>query len=178
VAPIADHVDDDILVECLTEPEGESGCPGAGLRVIAVDVEDRGLDHLGHIGRIHRAAGCLGRRREPELVVDHDMDRAPGSVAGQSGQVEGLGDHTLPGERGVSVEEDRQHGERLAGALLQHPATPPLAAQCILAGPGHAHHHRVDRLEVGGIGRHGQRDGVTRPGHEEPRCPLVVLHVA
>ena len=41
VPAVADHVDDDVLVERLAEAEGQPGGPGAGLGVVAVDVEDR-----------------------------------------------------------------------------------------------------------------------------------------
>ena len=57
VAPVADHVDDHVLVERLAEAEGQPGRPHAGLGVVAVDVEDRGLHHLGHVGRVDRRCG-------------------------------------------------------------------------------------------------------------------------
>ena len=53
---IADHVDDDILVEGLAILECKTCDTNAGLWVITIDVEDRGLDHLGDIGRIARGA--------------------------------------------------------------------------------------------------------------------------
>ena len=57
VAAVADEVDHHVLVEGLPEPEGQPGGPQAGLGVVAVDVEDRRLDHLGHVGRVDRACG-------------------------------------------------------------------------------------------------------------------------
>ena len=53
-APVAEHVDDDGTLEFLAELGCDLGCKHHGLRVVAVHVEDRCLDHLGHIGRIGR----------------------------------------------------------------------------------------------------------------------------
>ena len=83
VSPVAHQVDDDVLVEFLAEPEGEAGGPQARLGVVAVHMEDRRLHHLGDIGRVQRRTGRLGGGREPQLVVDHHVDGAPGAITGQ-----------------------------------------------------------------------------------------------
>ena len=158
VAPVADHVDDDVFVERLTEAEREARRPGAGLGVVTVDVEDRRLHHLGDVGRVHGAAGSLGRGGEAELVVDDDVDRAARAVARESGEVERLGDHALSSECSISVQQDRQDRERFARAVLEFGSAPPLAPKRVLAGTGHADHHRVDCFEVRRVRRHGQRD--------------------
>ena len=62
VAPVADHVDDDVLVEPLAVREREPGDAHARLGVVAVHVEDRRLDHLGDVGGVHRRAGGLRAR--------------------------------------------------------------------------------------------------------------------
>ena len=54
VAPIAEHVDHDRLLEFLPKFGRDLGREHDGLRIVAVDVEDRRLDHLGDIGRIRR----------------------------------------------------------------------------------------------------------------------------
>src|SRR5262245_43248662 len=118
-SPVADHVDDDVLVERLAELECQPGHPYARLRVVAVDVEDGRLDHPGDVGGVHRRAAGLRRRGEADLVVHHDVDRAAGAVAAQLGQVEGFRHHALAGERGITVHEHRQHGEA--------PSPPPLS---------------------------------------------------
>jgi hypothetical protein len=43
-AAIADHIDDDIFIECLAILERYSRNTNACLRVISVNVEDRSLD--------------------------------------------------------------------------------------------------------------------------------------
>ena len=60
------------------------------LGVVAVDVEDRRLDHLGDVGAIVAGARLGGAGGEADLVVDHDVQRAPGAVAFKLRQVEGL----------------------------------------------------------------------------------------
>ncbi len=99
VAPVADHVDDDVLVERLPEGEGQASDPDARLGIVAVDMEDRRLDHLGHVGGVD---GRSGRRRvggEAELVVDDQVHGAAGLVAGQGRHVERLGHDALARRR-------------------------------------------------------------------------------
>jgi hypothetical protein len=81
--PVAHHVDHHVLVELLAEREGQPGHADAGLGVVTVDVEDRSLDHLGHVGGVHGGPSRLRVGGEPELVVDDQMDGAAGLVAGQ-----------------------------------------------------------------------------------------------
>ena len=103
-------IDDDVVAELLAEVEGEAHGARTGLGVVAVHVEDRGLDHLGHVGRVVRRPRGLRRGREPDLVVDDEVDGAARAVAREPGEVERLGDDTLAGEGGVAVQEDREDG--------------------------------------------------------------------
>ena len=57
VAPVADHVDHDVLVERLPERVGQPRHAHARLGIVAVHVEDRRLDHLRDVGRVLRADG-------------------------------------------------------------------------------------------------------------------------
>ena len=54
---VAQHVDDDVLLELLPEVHGQPGHPHARLRVVAVDVEDRRADHLRDVGAVLRWTG-------------------------------------------------------------------------------------------------------------------------
>ncbi len=70
-------------------------------------MEDRGLDHLGHIGAVEGRAGVQGiAGGETDLVVDHYMDAAAGGEAAGLGEVEGLHDHALAGEGRVAVDQE------------------------------------------------------------------------
>jgi hypothetical protein len=67
------------------------------------------------------------------------VDRAADPVAGQLGQVQRLGDHTLTGEGGVTMQHHRHHGvTAFALALVQQ----------VLLGPNQALQHRVHGLKV------------------------------
>ncbi len=79
----------------------------------------------------------LRRSGVTDLVVDDHVHRAAGAVAPQQRQVQGLGDHALTGERGVTVQQHRQDGEALL-ALVQD----------VLLGADDAFEHRVDGFQV------------------------------
>ena len=165
-AAVADEADDDVLVERLAVLVGERRDADAGLRVVAVDVEDRRLDHAGDVGAVRGRARRGRARGEADLVVDDDVDRAAGAVPAQLRQVERLGHDALAGERGVTVHEDRQHRELLA------------AVEDVLLGAGDALEHRVDDLEVRRVGRDGDLDRVAVLGGELALDAQVVLDVA
>ena len=155
VAPVADHVDHDVLVEPLAVGEREPGDADAGLGVVAVDVEDRRLDRLGDVGAsTPTTARTSGGVVKPELVVDDDVDRAADPVALDQRQVERLGHDALAGERGVAVHQDRQDREAPVVVVrdLVHP------------GPGHALDDGVDRFEVRRVGREARRGSRCRRG--------------
>ena len=145
VLAVTDHVDDNVLPELLAKPECEVDDVHHGLGIVAIDVEDRRLDHLRDIGRIAGGAGLAGEGGKADLVVDHDVDGAARRVALELGEVEGLGDQTLAGKGGVAVDQQRQHLGPRRGVV-----TPPLL------GAGAALDHRVDGLEMAGVG--GQAD--------------------
>ena len=131
-APVADHVDDDVLLELAAELDGELGHPHARLGVVAVHVEDRRGDHAGDVGAVERRARRRRRGREADLVVHDDVHGAAGAVAAQLRQVQRLGDHALAGERGVAVHQQRQHGEAGLALVRARPAWP---GRCLRA-PG------------------------------------------
>ncbi len=164
--PVADQVDDHVLPELLPVGEREPAHPHDRLRVVAVHVEDRRLDHPGDVRAVHARPGVLRRGGEADLVVDHDVHGAAGPVAAQLRQVERLRDHSLAGEGRVAVDEHGQHGE--AGLAL---------VDEVLLGPDHALQHRVDRLQVTGVGDQRGADRGPVGGHEVAVGAQVVLHV-
>ncbi len=77
---VAVHVEHDITLEALAEIHGQVHHLGDALRILAVDVKNRDLQHLGHVGRIRTRTGLIGRRREAELIVHHHMQCAAGRI--------------------------------------------------------------------------------------------------
>ena len=151
-AAVAEHVDDHRLVELLPELGRDLGGVDNRFRIVAIGVEDRRLDDLGDVGGIGRGAREARIGGEADLVVDDEMDGAGGPVAAQPRQAEALGDHPLPGEGRVAMEEERQD----AGAVLErHDLAVWLIGINVLLGARFAEHHRIDDLEMRRIG--GQR---------------------
>ena len=129
----------------MPELGGDLGDVDDGLGVIAVDVEDRRLDHLRDVRAVGRGARVARVGGEADLVVDDEVDRAAGAVAAQAGEAEAFGDDALAGERRVAVDQQRHH----RAAILAR------AVVLVLLGAHLAEHDRVDDLEVAGVG--GQR---------------------
>ncbi len=105
VAAIAEHVDDDRLVEFLPELDRDLGSEHHGFRIVAVDVEDRRVDHLRHVGRIGRRARIARIGGEADLVIDDEVQRAAGAIALQVGQAEAFGHHALAREGGIAMHQ-------------------------------------------------------------------------
>ena len=93
------------------------------------------------------------------------MDRSPHPVTLDGRTVEGLGHDSLTGEGGVAVQEDRKDGE------------PVRVVDAILHGSHHAFHHRVDGLQVAGVGRQLELDLVAGAADEGAGLTEVVLDV-
>ena len=108
VAPpaVAVHVDDDVALELAAKVHRQPHDLRHGLRIFAVDVEDRDLQHLGHVGGVGARPRFVGRRGEADLVVDDDVQRAADRVAGQLAEVERLLHDPFAGERGVAVDQN------------------------------------------------------------------------
>ncbi len=141
---IAPQFDQGVAVEPLPKVDRQIDHLADGLRILAVDVEDRNLQHRRHVGRVGGRLGGVRRGGEPDLIVDHDVDGAADAVPLQLRHVERLGDDPLPGEGGVAVDEDRQR-----------PGSPGVP-QAILLGAHPPLHDGVHPLEVTGV--EGERE--------------------
>ena len=144
-AAVAEHVDDDRLLEALAEFDRDFGDMHDGFRIISVHVKYRSFHHLGNVGAVGRGARVARACREADLVVDDEVHRAAGTVALEARQAEAFGDNALSRESGITVDQQRQHGRALARR----------ASVLILLGANLTEHDRVHDLQVRGIG--GQR---------------------
>ena len=161
----ADDVDDHVLAELHPVVERQLGDEDHGFGIVAVDVEDRcldGLDHVGAVERGTRVARVGGG--ETDLVVDDEVHRAARAVATGLGQVQRLHDDALAGEGCVTVDHDRQH----VGAVA--------VAAAHLARLGGAFDHGADDLEVRRVEGQRQVHGTCRGGNIAGEA-LVVLHI-
>ncbi len=80
----------------------------------------------------------MRRRREADLVVDDEVDRASGAVPTQSRETETFGDDALARESCVAVDQKRQDRRAVAAG----------ATRLILLGADLAEHDRIDDFEV------------------------------
>ena len=167
--PVADEIHDDVVPELLAIREGEPDRRERGLGIVGVDVDDRNVEALREIARVPRRAALRRIGREADLVVRDEVQRPAGRVAVEAVQVERLGDDSLPGERGIPVDEDRERNRRIVDAGAGRTVG--------LLGAREPLHHRIDRLEVARIRRDGDLD-LPRLGHARLRGREVVLDVA
>ncbi|GIX20403.1 MAG: hypothetical protein KatS3mg120_2079 [Erythrobacter sp.] len=140
-AAIAPHVDHHVAVEGLAIFDRELAGEGHRLGIVAIDVEDRRHHALGHIAGIGRGAREFRRSGEADLVVNDEVDATAGVIARHAREREAFPHHALPGKGGIAVDQHREHLalglEIITDGLLR---------------TGLAEHHRIDRLEVRGIG--------------------------
>ena len=167
VTPVAEHVDDERLLEFLPKLGRDLGGEDDGFRIVAVDVKDRRLDHLGDIGGVGRRPRIPRIGREADLIVDDEMHRAAGAVTAQPGKAEGFRDHALPGERGIAMDEQGHHH----GAIFRR------GAELVLLGAYFAENDGIDDFEMRRIGGERQMHLVVVELAIR-RCAKVIFHVA
>ena len=152
VAAIADDVQHDVGGEAHAELCGHARAEDHCLRVVAVDVQDRCLDRLRHIGAIEAGIGMRRHRGEADLVVHHQMHSATGAVADELAHRQCLVHQALAGECRVAVHEDRHHR-----------AAPLRISRLVLPRAHLADHHRIDGFQVRRVGLQRQMDAMA--GH-------------
>ena len=105
-APVANHVDDHILIEGHPIFHCQAGDEQYRFGIIAVDVKNRGLHHLGHVGAIERRTGVKRvAGGETDLVVDDDMDGAAGAIAAHLRKLQGFHVNALAGKGGIAMDQ-------------------------------------------------------------------------
>ena len=150
-ATIAPHVDDDRFLELLTEFGRHARREDDRLRIVAIDVEDRRLDHFRDIGGIGRRARETRIGGEADLVIDDEMQRTAGAMSLEAGEAETFRNHALTRKSRVAMNEQRHNGVSIAVML-------------ILLGAHLAQHHRIDDFEMRRIGGERQMHFVVVKG--------------
>ena len=162
----ADDVDHDVGTEFVPELHRHLRDEGHGFRIVAIDMEDRRLDHLEDVGAIERGpvVAQIGRGKA-DLVVHDQVHRAAGPVAARLREVERFLVDALAGHGGVAMDQHRHHFPLAVGAAAHLPRIDRAA------------HYGIDDLQVRGI--EGQRQ-VHRPAGrgDVGRIAHVVLHVS
>ena len=168
-APVADDVHDDVALELGAVGHRQADRGQRALGIVGVHVDDRRVEALGDVARVPRRALLVRVRREADLVVRDDVERAAGRVAVEPHEVQGLRDDPLAGEGRVPVDEERHRGGRIVAQL-----------RLVEAGLQRARRpddDRVDRLEVARVRREQHLDLAVLRQADALRA-VVVLHVA
>ncbi len=166
VFAIAHHVDEHVGVELLAVLGSEFHCKNDRLRVVAVHVKHGRLHYLGDLRAVGAGTAFVPAGGEPDLVVDDEMDRAAGVVARQLAHLDDLVHEALVGQRGVTVDQDRENV--VVFRLVQG----------VGLGPGKSQHHGIDGLQVRGIGQQFEVHLFAMQRSHLCGIALVVFHIA
>lgn len=156
---VADHVDDNILLELGTPIGSKLADEVSSLNIVTVDVEDRSIDSLGNVRAVRGGTGETRVGSETDLVVHNDVDSATSVVSGEVVEAHGFVNDTLASESGVTVKENA-HGA--VGVLL--------VVVVVQDSTGLAEHNGVLGLQVRGVGNKGELHTLTR------RCGTLEVH--
>ena len=154
MAPVADHIDDHVLVVFHAVIERHLRHEQHRFRIVAVHMEDRRVDHFRHVGAvIGRTLVFLVAGGEADLIVHHDVHGAFGRVTARLRHVEVFHHHALTGKRGVAMNHDGQHSVAL------------LVAMAHLACAHRTFHHGCHDFQVRGIECERHVQGTARRLH-------------
>ena len=151
VPPVANQVHYDVLCELRPVIQRQFHNVKRRLRIFAVDMKDRRHEHLGYVRGVPGGPSVLGKRGEPDLVVDDEVERPPGGIAFQLRQVEGFGHDSLARKGCIPMD---QNGKHLVAAFLSK-----LFLSCVRQ----SFEHRVNRFQMARIvwDQYSQMPGVT-----------------
>lgn len=167
VAAVAYNVDHDVFLVLGAPVGGELAHEGNSLGVVPINMENRRVDGLGDIRAIRRRAAESGIGREPDLVIDNQMNRPPGSVRRQTGHAHRLVHDALPSKRRITMKE-HAHGRIMCLLVVFE----------MLQGPGLAEHDWILGFEVTGVGHERERDAFTRGRGSDIVGAQMVLDVS
>src|SRR4029453_14560472 len=87
IAPIANEIDEKVALKLRAIGESEQRYLDTGFRIVGIHVHDGNLEAAREPARIRRAVRVFGTSREPELIVDDDVNSAAGAIARKPAQV-------------------------------------------------------------------------------------------
>src|SRR5579871_1063030 len=166
MAAIADYVDDHVAAKVIAILQRHARYAHYGIRVLTIDVENRDILAPPQIRGKARRVQLRRRGGKADQVVNHDVDGTAYGITLHPGEIQSLRPDALAGKCRISVHDDSQEAGRavLAGARL--------------LGPHPPQRHRVDRLQVAGIGNQVNVDGASVLGGVNAGGAQVVLHIA
>ena len=165
ILAIAPEFDERIAPKRLSEFSRSLHRPHACFWIIAVDMENRHVICLRQIRAVLTAESVLWIRGESNLIIDDHMERATDVISGEFHKVEAFRNRTLPRERRVPMDQDRNDFSSLI-----------VSAQILLCTCA-TKHDSVHEFQVGRIGRCGQMHH-SRCGLSIRAVSLMIFHIA
>ena len=164
--PVAHQVNHHIFLELLAVFQRQFGGVHHRFGIIAIDVENRRVNHFCHVSRVISGATirhCAGGKTD--LVVNHNMDRATGAITACLRHIKGFHDHALPRKGRITVDGNTQH---LITVFI---------VTTILTRPHRAFHYRADDLQMRWVKRQHQMHRAAF-GTDIAGKTFVVFHIA
>src|SRR6266478_4501012 len=104
---IAEHVDDHIALELMTEVHAQANHLGDSFRILAIDMKNRDLKHLRDIRRVRARARLIRAGGKTNLVIDHHVQRSSYGVSAKPAQIQSLLHDAFASKRSVLVNQQR-----------------------------------------------------------------------
>ena len=105
----ANDVHHHVFMELHAVVQCQLGCQHHSLRIVTIDVQHGGFNHLDYIGAVQRGAAVSRvRGGKANLVVDHDVHRAARGVTTGLCKRQGFLNHTLTGKCRITVHQHWQ----------------------------------------------------------------------
>jgi hypothetical protein len=166
VAAIADDIEDNVFMEFLAKFESQLDDGGGSQGIVSVDVKNRQTKSFAGSGTVAGGAGVIWQSSKCDLIIDDDVDGSARAVSFEAGKIDGFSDDALSDKSAVSMDQNGNYFFALYGVV-------PKA----LPGAGFSFHHRVDGLQVAGIGCKGKTDFFSMGGSDLIFIAEVVFHV-
>ena len=110
MATVGNQINENISLKDRTIFHRHTGSKSNSLRIIAVHVNNRCLNHFGDVGtKLGRTGVGRVRGGETDLVIDHNTNRATDFITAGIGHIQGFLHDTLSRYSGVTVHRYRQH---------------------------------------------------------------------
>ena len=109
ILPVANQVNEDILVEFLSIAHRNFHASVQYIRLISVHMEDRGLYHLRNFGTVVAGPSVFRVSGKSHLVVHNNVDDTSASVVFQIVHLNALVDDSLTSNSCISVNQNTSH---------------------------------------------------------------------
>ncbi len=104
---ITNQIDNHIFTKLVAVIHGQHSRKHHCVWVVAIDVQNRRLNHLGDICTVFCGAGViLAASGKADLIIDHNMDGATGFIGASLRQLERLHHNTLTRKGCIAVHQD------------------------------------------------------------------------